>query len=205
MNASTTYLQTHVGQKRIGEILTDAHLVTQGQLQVALYDQQAFSSHRLGEIFVMRGWLKQQTVDFFADQWRILCNCPTRQSLGTYLIEAGLLTEDAVNQIIADQRHNGYRFGANAVLRGFIHQETLDYFLKELFPEKSHDAPIVFNEKLNQQLKAKRTIPPTPRSPQTNTSPKTNQFILRETVEHRKSKETTPPVTPQNDDVEWVG
>ncbi len=187
-------------QKRIGEILTEAHIVTPAQLQVALYDQQAFSSHRIGEILVIRGWIDQQTADFFADQWRVLCNHADRQALGSYFKAAGLLTDEAVQKIVHEQQRNGYRFGANAVLLGFIHQETLNYFLEALFPDQRNEAPIIFNRNqfnLDQSASLSQKVSHSPRSINPD-------ILLKESEQHRKSKETIPPVEIGNE-VEWVG
>ena len=133
--------------KRIGELLIDANLLTPGQVQVALYDQQQFSSMRFGEIVVSRGWLKQDTVDFFGEQWNRICARGPQTSLGDYLCAAGLMDEHCIQQIIAEQARNGYRFGANAVLLGFIKQQTLDYFLQNLFPKQQQEGHYVFNGK----------------------------------------------------------
>lgn len=133
--------------KRIGELLLEANLLTPAQVQVALYDQQQFSTMRFGEILVFRGWLSEQTTEFFAEQWCNICAQDERQSLGEYLCAAGLMDQKCIEKIIEEQYRNGYRFGANAVLLGFIEQKTLDYFLENLFPEKKSEAHYVFNGK----------------------------------------------------------
>ena len=135
--------------KRIGELLVEANLLTPAQVQVGLYDQQQFSTMRLGEIFVFRGWLNQQTADFFGDRWYGLCTQSQdgRESIGQYLCAAGLMDQHCIEKIIDEQHRNGYRFGANAVLLGFIKQQTLDYFLEHLFPDRKNEAHYMFNGK----------------------------------------------------------
>jgi hypothetical protein len=51
--------------KRLGSYLIDAGLITPGQIEVALNDQQVMDGGmRFGEILVTRGWIKQQTLDY---------------------------------------------------------------------------------------------------------------------------------------------
>ena len=56
------------GYKPIGKILTEAGLINNGQLQVALVEKQLYPELRLGEIISLHGWLKQETADFFAER-----------------------------------------------------------------------------------------------------------------------------------------
>lgn len=118
----------------LGEILREADLITEAQIQVALQDQQ-YSPLPLGEILVVRGWLEQETADFFAESWPRMVQTRNRRPLGYYLQQAYLLREDQVNLILEEQRKLGIRFGSVAVLKGWIKQKTLDYFLDNLIPE----------------------------------------------------------------------
>ncbi len=49
--------------KRLGGYLVEAGLLTTAQVDVALNDQK-ITGMRFGEILVVRGWVKQQTIDF---------------------------------------------------------------------------------------------------------------------------------------------
>lgn len=118
----------------LGEILREADLITEAQIQVALQDQQ-YSPLPIGEILVVRGWLHQETVDFFAESWPRMVKTRDRRPLGYYLQQAYLLQEDQVNLILEEQRKLGVRFGSVAVLKGWVKQKTLDYFLEHLMPE----------------------------------------------------------------------
>ena len=66
--------------KPIGEILKDAALITSPQLEVALRDQTYYEDMRLGEILALRGWIEQDTADFFAQEWFKLVNKRNRTS-----------------------------------------------------------------------------------------------------------------------------
>lgn len=66
MPNSSLYPSSSAGlsrQKRIGNYLTEAGLLTNDQIQVILNDQQA-TGMRFGEIAVARGWLKEQTIEW---------------------------------------------------------------------------------------------------------------------------------------------
>lgn len=120
--------------QRLGEILREADLVTEAQIQVALQDQQ-YSPLPLGEILVIRGWIQKETADFFAESWPRMVKTRDRRPLGYYLQQAYLLEEEQINLIIAEQKKLGIRFGSAAVLKGWLKQKTLDYFLEHLAPE----------------------------------------------------------------------
>ena len=55
------------GHKRLGSYLVDAGLINRGQIEVALNDQKA-TGMKFGEVLVTRGWIKQQTVEYFMDK-----------------------------------------------------------------------------------------------------------------------------------------
>ena len=120
--------------KPLGKILQDAGLVTPAQIQVALYDRQHYQDLRIGEILALRGWIEQETADFFVEQWFALINQRKEHRLGFYLKQAGLLTEKQIQLILKEQKAKNLRFGSTAVSNGLLKQQTLDFFLKNLFP-----------------------------------------------------------------------
>ncbi|MCM1983334.1 hypothetical protein [Lyngbya confervoides] len=52
---------------------------------------------------------------------------PHSKRIGSYLIDAGLLTEAQVDVILSDQVSTGMKFGEIAVMRGWLSQKTLDF------------------------------------------------------------------------------
>ncbi|NJO94433.1 MAG: hypothetical protein HC820_09080 [Hydrococcus sp. RM1_1_31] len=48
----------------MGLVLQLAGLISAPQVEVALYDRVQYQELRLGEILVLRGWLKVETADF---------------------------------------------------------------------------------------------------------------------------------------------
>ncbi|MBO3462058.1 tetratricopeptide repeat protein [Aetokthonos hydrillicola Thurmond2011] len=116
----------------LGKVLQQADLISNAQTEVALRDQSQSKNLRIGEILALRGWLKQETADFFAEQWPILLNQKLKQPLGQYLKQAGLLDDDQILTILSKQRQMGLRFGELAVLHGWIKSTTINFFLEHL-------------------------------------------------------------------------
>ena len=128
-------------RRRIGELLLQAGLITEEQLQVALADQSAFGGlHRIGEILAMRGWIDRETIEIFAGDIHEAIQDPTEMKLGDYLVLAKLLDRDRVEQLLEEQQHSGVRLGTMAVQRGWIKQQTLDFLLAKLFPALSRES-----------------------------------------------------------------
>lgn len=128
----------------IGEILRKAHLISPAQIEVALRDQQRYQELnlgdlKLGEILALRGWLKQETTDFFVQKWNILLNQEPRKPLGYYLCEAALLNQQQIYYLLEEQQKLPVRLrlGELAYLEGWLNPKTIDYFVKNLSATKS--------------------------------------------------------------------
>ncbi|WP_035800713.1 hypothetical protein, partial [Crocosphaera chwakensis] len=126
-------------KKRLGSILQEAKLITPYQLEIALQEQKKHHKHRLGEILAQKGWIKQQTADFFAEEWTKViqqAQQETPKSLGYYLREAGLIDNHQLSDILAEQEEGRMwmRIGALAVLKGWLNQTTVDFLLQNLHP-----------------------------------------------------------------------
>jgi hypothetical protein len=120
----------------LGEILREADLITAAQLQTVLQDKSIYQEQLLGEIIASRGWLKQETADFFADQWLNYLETPPQYRLGEYLKEAGLLNDQQIEDILAVQQKLSIKFGEAVILNGWLKPTTIEFFLKYLFPDK---------------------------------------------------------------------
>lgn len=164
----STTAKTHI--PLLGTLATAAGLISDGQLQIAVYEKQLRSEMLLGEILAAHGWLKQETADFLSlyvqnPEWE------HHSRLGEYLEKAGLLTEEQVLQIIREQAFNHIRFGAIAVLKGYISQKTLDFFVLHFCPEENtgnfrHHHLLQRSEKVTQP-----SAPPVPETVATAKSP----------------------------------
>ena len=122
--------------KPIGETLQEAGLITSPQLDVALRDQLYYEDMRLGEILALRGWVKQDTADFFVQEWFKLVNKRIEHPIGFYLRKAGLLSEQDIKVILIEQHKSSLRFGDVAVRQGLVKQDTINFFLQNLFPSQ---------------------------------------------------------------------
>lgn len=132
--------------KPIGTILEEAGLITHPQLELALRDQIYYQDMRLGEILALRGWVEQDTADFFVQEWFKLVNQKREHPLGFYLRKAGLLSEEQIQLILQEQHRNSLRFGAAAVNQGLLKQNTLDFFLRNLFPSQIKAPPTIIKD-----------------------------------------------------------
>jgi hypothetical protein len=140
----------------LGAILEEAALVSHAQIEVALRDQMYYTDLKLGEILALRGWLKQETADFFVVYLPSLRKQVEKKPIGQYLQEAALLSEAQIQSILEEQKHTFVRFGALAVLKGYLKQGTVDFFVRYLYPEHQKDSP--FREKRSSPVKAETTI-----------------------------------------------
>lgn len=134
--------------RKVGEILREAYLITPVQLEEALREHSRDRNRTLGEILAEKGWIKRKTADFFAWQWREILQNPeiaSRKPLGFYLKEAGLLDEAQIQEILLEQNERTLwvRLGTMAVLKGWLAQSTIDFFLEHLYPEHAGDSPFV--------------------------------------------------------------
>jgi hypothetical protein len=126
-----------INNKPIGELLKEAGLINTGQLQVALVEKQLYPSLKLGEIVSLHGWLKQETADFFAEQIKNM-DPHQKLSLGEYFCQAGLLTQQEIQQLKIEQRKSGMKFSSIAVDAGLVKQKTIDFFLNNFILEQKN-------------------------------------------------------------------
>lgn len=126
--------------KPIGEILQEADLITTPQLEVALRDQMYNRDLRLGEILALRGWIEQDTADFFAQEWFKIINRRVEHPIGFYLKQAGLLDDEDIKRILIQQSKDSLRFGDTAVKQGLIKPNTVNFFIQNLFPSQLYSS-----------------------------------------------------------------
>ena len=145
-------------RQTIGMILQEAGLVSAFQIEEALQNQTNYPQLRIGEILALKGWIKLETADFFAYKWSVLVKKKDKLPLGYYLKEAGLLDEDQIRIILSEQEDLRFRlgitlrFGAIAIIKGLLKQETVDFFLKYLFPDKQSETPYTRIESVAQDF-----------------------------------------------------
>ncbi len=68
---------------------------------------------------------------------------PRSKRIGSYLIDAGLLTENQVDVILVDQAHTGLQFGEIAIARGWVSEDTIEFiYTKVIGPERVLGTPL---------------------------------------------------------------
>ncbi len=127
----------------LGQTLQKAGLVSFPQIQVALADLEYSQHLRIGEVLSVRGWIAQQTADFFAEEWYPLIDQAERYPIGYYLVKSGLLTGEETYSILEEQKRIWIKFGSIAILRGLLAEQTLNYFLDNLVPGTSSKPPAI--------------------------------------------------------------
>jgi hypothetical protein len=132
MNTSPSHTRPNQKNHLIGEVLETAGLISDAQLQTALFDQQVYDDLKFGEILALRGWIDQETADFFAKYAKGELTILQSKRLGDYLREAHLLTKEQLLVVLDEQKINHMLFGSVAVLKGYINQKTLDFFLRNI-------------------------------------------------------------------------
>ena len=146
-----------LSKKPLGEILQQANLISEPQLQLALLTQNALDEikeyHlRIGEILVLRGCIKQKTVDFFVDDFRGLLMSDKRRKIGFYLLLSGLLEEEQIKIILDEQKKIPMKFGLIAVKKKWIKPKTIDFFLRCFQRSNIIDVP---SQQLSTDLRSK--------------------------------------------------
>lgn len=130
-------------KKLIGEVLQEAGLISPQQVNFALAIQKKSLTLKIGEILASKGWLKQETVDFFVHFFLEdkLITYNHYQPIGYYFKKAGLLDEEQINIILKEQKKLGIKFCYLAVLKGFLTEKTVEFFLENI-AQKSSKLPI---------------------------------------------------------------
>ncbi len=120
--------------KPLGSILLEAGLVSAIQIEIAL-QQQKDNYLRIGEIFASHDWIKQETADFFAEDWSFLVAQRQKKPLVYYFKRSGLLSEQQIQQILAIKKNKPkkVRFHHLVLEKGYLKAETVEFFLAHIF------------------------------------------------------------------------
>lgn len=125
-NTSTSrYLQP------IGQLMQQAGILSSEQVQSVLQEQHQHPERLFGEIVRQQGWAKPETIAFFLRSRHISNNRLTKQQrLGDFLTEAALLSEKQLLTLLSEQTTSGLRLGEQAIGRGWLQPQTVDWFLQ---------------------------------------------------------------------------
>ena len=108
----------HSARRNIGDILLDGGFVQRHDLDAALEDQK-LSKELLGQVLVRRGTLKADEIKvplliqehLGSVENAVKLAAGDRQVLGDLLVLAGHITEEQLQQVLAEQRLSGGKFG----------------------------------------------------------------------------------------------
>jgi hypothetical protein len=117
----------------MGLLLQQAGLISAEQLQEALKLQAKYTQLKLGEILALQQGIKVKTIDFFVDKWQETIEQGQIFPLGYYLQKAYLLNQQQIKVILQEQKNNQQKFGILAVQKGWIKQDTINFFLDNLY------------------------------------------------------------------------
>ncbi len=117
--------------------------------------------------------------------------------LGSYLMEAGLLNASQIEVALADQQVTGLRLGEVLVRRGWIKEETVEYFMKKVIePDRSgsmahSDVYLKSSRNLLKTLIQQKNIKDSQSTPQRHTP-----SSLNSTSQNQKQFSQNPSSTP---------
>ena len=132
-------------KKPLGQLLSEAGLISAQQIEIALKDQiMNHPNRKIGEILADRGWIEQETADFFVEQWHGLVNQPQKHPLVYYLKAAALLTEEQIESILEERNNSDkkVRFHHLAIQKGLLKPDTVDFFLINLLSPSKKKAVV---------------------------------------------------------------
>jgi Pentapeptide repeats (8 copies) len=118
--------------KPLGAVLYQADLIPLTVVEEALKFQSKYGDRRLGDILSIWGKLSSVTIKFFAEEWPRLFHKDPNDLLGQYFKAADLLVEGQIQEILSEQKGSSDRFGMIAVRKGWLKQNTVDFFLRHL-------------------------------------------------------------------------
>ena len=75
---------------------------------------------------------------------------PRCKRIGSYLIDAGILSTDQVDVILMDQQHSDLKFGEIAAMRGWVTTETVEFIhAKIIEPERVIGTPLKLEQAIS--------------------------------------------------------
>ncbi|MEC4807178.1 MAG: WecB/TagA/CpsF family glycosyltransferase [Jaaginema sp. PMC 1079.18] len=152
-------------QRRIGQILEEAALLTPEQIGKILYIKEQKPQKRFGEIIVEEGWLSKETVNFFAG---LLTEKFSDKSwpLSRYLQKSGLLEDSELKLLQEKAKISRETIGDIAIQEGLISPKTLDVILEYITPRPERrighilqDAGLLSRTQVEKVLEIKQSSP----------------------------------------------
>lgn len=123
-----------------------------------------------------------------------------RKRLGSYLVDAGLLTPAQIDVALNDQKATGMKFGEILATRGWVKQKTIEYFMRKIVtPEREALKP-------QPRYELKGAAQPAPERSTSASSEQPKSTQPNSTHEARRAPVSKPlPSIPSDGGVNWVG
>lgn len=145
-------------RRPIGRILRDGGLISEAELAAAL-EEQRLTNELLGPLLVRTGVLaagevraalavQEQLGDL---EQAVRLGAGVRQQLGRLLVQAGRLSEEELDQVLAEQQRGGGRLGEAARRLGLLSGPELKgmlEFQRNQCPDRRHASPLRLGELL---------------------------------------------------------
>lgn len=64
----------------------------------------------------------------------------SNKKIGSYLVDAGLLSTDQISVVLNDQQATGMRFGEIVVARGWVKEQTVEWIMTKVVEPDRHQA-----------------------------------------------------------------
>jgi hypothetical protein len=136
--------------------------------------------------------------------------------LGTYLVDAGLLTADQIKVVLNDQQATGMRFGEIVTARGWLKEQTIEWIVQKVVePERHYQKPSLSeadpksSAQTGSRPQSLQVLQAATQSPESGRAPvreadtaNAKKAAIRRDVPISKP---LPPVKSPDGDVNWVG
>ncbi len=122
--------------------LNQAGLMSESQIEIAIQDRNRHKDLTLEEIIILRGWLKEKTLDFFLEKLPKIINQPKTLSLAQCLEQAGLVSKEKIIDLLQSQQETGTNFDSLVMELGYIKKATLNFFINYLVKNDCDDSSL---------------------------------------------------------------
>lgn len=116
----------------LGQMLQQAGLISEDQIDRALNIQKQQPQQRFGEILVRQGWLKRETIEFFAQQLREIALADEKFPLGHYFRTAALIDDDQLSELLQQHPPTDWHLTQMAIEKGWLKQDTVSLIVSYL-------------------------------------------------------------------------
>jgi exopolysaccharide biosynthesis WecB/TagA/CpsF family protein len=142
----------------LGELLQQAGLLSPQEIRYFLQLQSAHQQYRFGEILVEQKKLRQETINFFVDDFPQLVksnDVSHNLRLGDYLGNAGLLDRYQIDDILKLQSQTSQKFGQIILKKGLVNSQTLNWFvnLQHELTQTTTPQKFSYSSKINKNMR----------------------------------------------------